>query len=131
MIFNSRLLFYSQKWNLGFNSTINSINRGGCRNFEKRVLYVSQHGWPREKILGFRWSKKAKITLNLFLTKYFFQHFQILSNFTYHKSWWWNLINFPDFANTFVRKETTHTLNAQWVQKNWEKIDFALLQIVL
>ena len=26
-------------------------------------LYVGHHGWPSKKILGFRWSKKAKITL--------------------------------------------------------------------
>ena len=26
---------------------------------------VSHHGWPPKKILGFRWSKKAKITLEI------------------------------------------------------------------
>ena len=30
---------------------------GGC------VFYIGQHGWPTKKILGFRWSKKAKIML--------------------------------------------------------------------
>ena len=27
------------------------------------ALYVGHHGWPTKKVLGFRWSKKAKITL--------------------------------------------------------------------
>ena len=27
------------------------------------ALYVSHHGWSTKKVLGFRWSKKAKITL--------------------------------------------------------------------
>ena len=27
------------------------------------VLYVGHHGWPANKILGFRWSKEAEITL--------------------------------------------------------------------
>ena len=27
------------------------------------ALYVGHHGWPTKKILGFRWFKKAKITL--------------------------------------------------------------------
>ena len=30
---------------------------------KKRALYVAHHGWPGKKIIGFRWSKKAKITL--------------------------------------------------------------------
>ena len=38
--------------------------RGVCRDFENRVaLYVGHHGWPRKKMLGFRWSKKANTTL--------------------------------------------------------------------
>ena len=27
------------------------------------ALYVGHHGWPAKNILGFRWSKKAEITL--------------------------------------------------------------------
>ena len=30
-----------------------------------RGLYVGHHGCPTKKILGFRWSKKAKITLKI------------------------------------------------------------------
>ena len=41
------------------------IIRGGCRDFEKGALYVGHHGWPTKKLLGFRWSKKAKITVKL------------------------------------------------------------------
>ena len=54
------------------NSDIRSVfdyqkARGGSRDFENKggeeVLYVGHHGWPTKKILGFRQSKKAKITL--------------------------------------------------------------------
>ena len=39
--------------------------RGGSRNFEKggEALKLGHHGWPTKKILGFRLSKKVKITL--------------------------------------------------------------------
>ena len=37
---------------------------GGSRNFKKEVgRKVGHHGWPTKKILGFKWSTKAKITL--------------------------------------------------------------------
>ena len=40
------------------------IFRGVSRDFEKRVaLYDGEHGWLTKNVLGFRWSKKAKITL--------------------------------------------------------------------
>ena len=45
----------------------------------KRVLYVGHHGWSTKKILGFRRSKKAKIT---FETKAFGEKFiSVFSNF--------------------------------------------------
>ena len=41
-----------------------TLTRGRSRYFEKvGALYVGHHGWPTKKLLGFRWSKKAKITL--------------------------------------------------------------------
>ena len=44
---------------------------------KRGVHYVGHHGWP--KILGFRWSKKAKITLE---TKVFGETFlSVFSNF--------------------------------------------------
>ena len=40
------------------------IFQGRIQRFWKGVaLYVGHHGWPTKKILDFRWSKKAKITL--------------------------------------------------------------------
>ena len=41
--------------------------RGRSRDFEKGegALYVGRHGWPTKKILGFRWSKKAKTKLEI------------------------------------------------------------------
>ena len=32
---------------------------------KKGALYVDHHGWPAKKILDFRWSKKAEVTLEL------------------------------------------------------------------
>ena len=43
------------------------------------ALYVGHHDWPTKKILGFRWSKKAKITLE---TNVFGETFpSVFSNF--------------------------------------------------
>ena len=39
------------------------INRGGSRDFEKRWRSMSAAFGRRRKFLSFRWSKKAKITL--------------------------------------------------------------------
>ena len=40
------------------------IDSGRFRDFEKAgALYVGHHGWAAKKILVFRWSKKAEITL--------------------------------------------------------------------
>ena len=48
------------------------LKRGG-------VLYVGHHGWPTNKVLGFRWSKKAKKILE---TKAFGETFLLVfSNF--------------------------------------------------
>ena len=46
---------------------------------KRGALYVGHHGWLTKKILGFRWSKKAKITLE---TKAFGETFlSVFSNF--------------------------------------------------
>ena len=46
---------------------------------KRGALYVGHHGWSTKKILGFRWSKKAKITLE---TKVFGETFlSVFSNF--------------------------------------------------
>ena len=86
------------------------------------------HGWPTKKILGFRWSKKAKITLE---TISFWQNISIsifkFSPFLYTmKACQWNLINFSKFANALIRKEKKHLCSSQWEKKNWEKLDFVL-----
>ena len=62
--------------------------QGRVKRFCKRGRYVGHHGWPMKKLLGFRWSKKVKITLEAisFLAKYFFQYFQILYPFTYNEN---------------------------------------------
>ena len=59
------------------------------RRFWKGVaLYVSHHGWPTKKLLGFRWSKKAKTTLETISIRISirnFQHFQLFSIFIYNE----------------------------------------------
>ena len=56
--------------------------RGGSKDFKKEggvALYVGHHGCPTKKILGFRWPKKAKRTLE---TKVFGETFlSVFSNF--------------------------------------------------
>ena len=56
------------------------VNAGADPEILKRgVLYVGHHGWPTKKILGFKWSKKAKIMLE---TKAFGETFlSAFSNF--------------------------------------------------
>ena len=55
------------------------------------TLYVGHHDWPTKKLLGFIWSKKAKITLET--VKIFLS---VFSNFPYFynqiKPYQWNLI---------------------------------------
>ena len=98
------------------------------QRFWKGVLYVGLHGWPTKKILGFRWCKKIKITLE---TISFWQNIYIsilsFSPFLYTmKARQWNLINFSKFTNVLVRKEIKHLCINQWEKKNWEKLDFVL-----
>ena len=57
------------------------------------ALHVGHHGWPTKKIFGFRWSKKAKITLetisfgqNISIFKFSKKHLQIFSIFIYKEN---------------------------------------------
>ena len=78
---------------------------GRSRDFEKGRRSISATGWPTKKILGFRWSKKAKITLE---TNVFGEVFlSVFSNFLHFneslpmKSY----ISFSRFTYAFIRKE--------------------------
>ena len=70
-------------------------DRGGSRDFEKAMaLYFEPNGCPTKKTLGFRWSKKAKITLE---TISFWRNISIsifkFSSFLYTmKAYQWNFI---------------------------------------
>ena len=106
-----------------------TIARGGPRNFQKGggELYVRHHGWLTKKILGFRWSKKAKITLkNVFGEMFLSVFLNCLYFYILWKPCRWNLINFSKFTNTLVRKEKKHPYRSQREKKNWVKLDFAL-----
>ena len=108
--------------------------QGWIQGFWKGVaLYDCHHGWPEKKILGFRWSKKAKIMLE---TISFWQNISLsifkFSPFLYTmKACQWNLINFSKFPNALIRKEKNHLCSSQWEKKIWEKLDFVSLQVIL
>ena len=103
--------------------------QGRIQRFWKRgalYVYVVHHGWPMKKILGLRWSKKAKIMLE---TKAFGKtSLSVFSNFLHFlyinimKACRWNLINFSRFTKAFVRKEKKQSYSSQWEKKNWKNI---------
>ena len=76
---------------------------------------MSTTGWPSKKILDFRWSKKAKITLEIkdfgetFLSVFlnFFHFYNIM------KTCRQNLISFSKFTNAFLGKEKKQSSTRQ------------------
>ena len=95
---------------------------GADPEISKMGAALAHHGWSIEKVLGFRWSKKTKITLE---TISFWQNISIsifkFSQFLYTvTASQWNLINFSKFTNTLMRKEKRHLCSSQWEKKNWE-----------
>ena len=84
------------------------------------ALYVGHHGWPTKKILGFRWSKKAKITLE---TKSFGEIFlSVFSNF-YNESLPMKSYQFFKIYQAFIRKEKKQSYNSQWEKKKLRKVE--------
>ena len=81
--------------------------QGRIQRFSKGVaLYVGHYGWLMKKILGFRWSKKAKLTIE---TKSFWQNISIsifkFSLFLYAiKACQWNFINCSKFEKRFDKE---------------------------
>ena len=63
-----------------------------------QTFLKSLHGWPVKKILGFRWSKKAEITLE---TISFWQNISI------------SIFKFSKFTNALIRKEKKHSYSSQ------------------
>ena len=106
---------------LRFANVLCKIMHGRIQRFWKVVaLYIGHHGSRTKKILGFRWSEKAKITLE---TISFCQNISInifkFSSFLYTlKVCQWNIINFSKFAYALIRKEKKHLCSGQW-EKNW------------
>ena len=68
---------------------------------------MSVTGWPTKKILGFKWSKKAKITLE---TLSFWQNISI-SVFKFSPSLYTKLVS--KFANALIKKEKKHLASSQ------------------
>ena len=55
---------FDDKKMLTFSDIFCHTSHGRIQKFWKgRALYVDYHGWPAKENLGFRWSKKAEITL--------------------------------------------------------------------
>ena len=83
----------------------------------ERTLYVNHHGWPTKKILGFRWFKKAKVTLE---TKVFGETFlSVFSDFLFFneslpmKSYQF----FKIYIRFYKKREEKHTLIQQPMKK--------------
>ena len=95
------LLFYIEK--------ISIIYRGGSRDFEKVGALCRPPWLAGEENLGFRWSKKAEITLE---TLSFWQNISIgifkFSRFLSIKS-----CQFLKFTNALIRKEKKHSYSSQ------------------
>ena len=110
--------------------------QGWIQRFWKGVaLYVSDYGQLKKKILGFRWSKKAKITLQTisFRKNIFIKIFKF-SPFLYTmKACQWNLINFSKFANALIWKEksTYAAVNEKKKLRKFEIFDNRLFYKVL
>ena len=105
-------------WSIIVTLILDILVQGLIQRFWKGVaLYVGHHGWSTKKSLGFRWSKKAKITLETkSLAKYFYQHFQIFSIFICNESL---PMKYYQFFKTCQRfgKEIEKTLIQQSMRK--------------
>ena len=89
---------------------------------KKGALYVGHHGWSKKKSLVLRWSKKAKITLDIvsFLQNIYFSIFKSSPVLNMMDAWRWNLISFSKFTNVFIRKEKNTAVNKKRkIEKNW------------
>ena len=72
---------------------VNGREQERIQRFWKGVaLYVVHHGWPAKKIFGFRWSKKAEITLetisfwqNIFVSIFRFSPFLSIKSYQFFK----------------------------------------------
>ena len=94
-----------------------NYKQGWIQRFWKEVvLYVGHHGWPTKKILGFRWSKKTKITLETisFCQNISISIFKFYPSLNTIKASQWNLINFSKFLKALIRKEIKHLSSSQW-----------------
>ena len=117
---SSRLLKKSNS-----NKSLNPID-GVASGVDSEVLKRGALCWPSKKFLGFRWFKKAKITLE---TISFWQNISI-SIFKFSlflctmKACPWNLINFSKSANALIWKERKKQLfSSQWEKKKLRKIE--------
>ena len=93
--------------------------QGRIQRFWKGVaLYVGHHSWPPKKILGFRWSKKAKITLETSFGQNISTWIFKFSPYLYTvKACQWNRINFSKFTNALTRKEKKDLCSSQREKK--------------
>ena len=107
--------------------------RGGSRDFEKGwgALYVG-HWLADEKNFKFQmvWKGRNKVKSYKFLTKYFYQYFQILPFFTYNKSLMVKSYQLFRFYKRFY-KEREKTLQQQSMriiktEKSWTLLYYRL-----
>ena len=104
---------------------------GGSRDFEKGVaLYVGPHGWPTKKILGFRWSKKARITLESIS---FWQNIsisifnQIFSIFIYNESLPMKCYQFFKICKRFDKEREKALMQQSMRKKKLRKVGLCFI----
>ena len=97
------------------------LKRGG-------TLYVGRRGWPMKKILGFRWSKKAKITLETkAFGETFFLYFQIFSIFIYNESLPMKFYQFFKIYKRFYKKREKTVIQQSMRKEKLRKVGICFI----
>ena len=71
------------------------------------AFYVGHYVWPTQKIIGYRWSQKPKITLETisFLRSISISIFKSSPFLYIMKGCWWSLTNFSKFTSALIKRE--------------------------
>ena len=93
------------------------------------ALMDGHHVRSTKKILGFRWSKKAKITLKTIsfrqnISSSFFKFSPFLCTM---KACLWNLINFSKFWNALIRKEKKTLMQQSMGKEKLRKVGLCFI----
>ena len=106
------------------------LARGKSRDFERLALYVDHHGHHRGRKFQFLDGLKCQngIRNYKFLTKYFYQYFQILSIFTYNKNFMMKFYQLRFYKCFYKEREKKNTHTA--VSENRKTVENLTLFII-